>query len=72
MPTMPVKAAGWRMEPPVSLAVAARQSRAATADADPPDEPPGVSRPRLSELSAAVRPLSRLQLGGSQGEATGP
>ncbi len=35
MPTVPVKAAGWRMEPPVSVAVAPRQSRAATAAADP-------------------------------------
>ena len=68
---MPVKAAGWRMEPPVSLAVAARQRRAATADEEPPDEPPGVRRPRLPEPSAAYA-LSRLQLGGSQGEATGP
>ena len=68
---MPVNAAGWRMEPPVSLAVAARQRRAETAEAEPPDEPPGVNRPRLSEPSAA-RALSRLQFGGSQGEATGP
>ena len=59
------------MEPPVSLAVAARQSRAATADEEPPDEPPGVSSPRLLGPSAA-RALSRLQLGGSHGEATGP
>src|SRR5262249_42086468 len=29
--------------PPVSVPVAPRQSRAATAAADPPDEPPGVS-----------------------------
>src|SRR5262245_13103291 len=43
MPTVPVKAAGWRIEPPVSVPVAPRQSRAATAAADPPDEPPGVS-----------------------------
>ena len=42
MPTMPVKAAGWRIEPPVSVPVAPRQSRAATADAEPPDEPPGT------------------------------
>ena len=40
---MPVKAAGWRIEPPVSVPVAARHSRAATADAEPPEEPPGVS-----------------------------
>src|SRR5918912_3106642 len=42
MPTVPVNAAGWRMEPPVSVAVAPRQSRAATAAAEPPDEPPGT------------------------------
>ena len=43
MPTVPVKAAGWRMEPPVSVAVAPRHSRAATAAAEPPDAPPGTS-----------------------------
>src|SRR5947199_6622743 len=42
MPTVPVKAAGWRIEPPVSVAVAPRQSRAATAAAEPPEEPPGT------------------------------
>src|SRR6478609_8216095 len=43
MPTVPVNAAGWRIEPPVSVAVAPRQRFAATAAADPPDEPPGTS-----------------------------
>src|ERR1700753_3777517 len=43
MPTVAVKAAGWRIEPPVSVAVAPMQSNAATADAEPPDEPPGTS-----------------------------
>src|SRR5215469_4095412 len=43
MPTVAVNAAGWRIEPPVSVAVAPMQSSAATADADPPDEPPGTS-----------------------------
>ena len=43
MPTVPVKAAGWRIEPPVSVAVAAAQSQALTAEADPPDEPPGTN-----------------------------
>src|SRR5438552_15493744 len=43
MPTMPVKAAGWRMEPPVSVPVAPRHSCAATAAAEPPEEPPGTS-----------------------------
>src|SRR5262245_20312614 len=42
MPAVPVKAAGWRIEPPVSVAVAPRQRRAATAAAEPPDEPPGT------------------------------
>ena len=43
MPTVPVKAAGWRIEPPVSVAVAPGTERAATAAAEPPDEPPGTS-----------------------------
>ena len=43
MPVMPVMAAGWRMEPPVSVPVAAGHSRAATAADEPPEEPPGVS-----------------------------
>src|SRR5262245_50104620 len=43
MPTMRVKAAGWRMEPPVSVPAAPRQRPAATAAAEPPEEPPGTS-----------------------------
>ena len=43
MPTVPVKAAGWRIEPPVSVAVAPAQRHAATAVAEPPEEPPGTS-----------------------------
>ena len=43
MPAIPQKLAGWRMEPPVSVAVAPRARRAATAAAEPPDEPPGTS-----------------------------
>ena len=42
MPVMPQNAAGWRMEPPVSVPVAAGVSRAATAAALPPEEPPGT------------------------------
>ena len=52
MPTVPVNAAGWRIDPPVSVAVAPRQSLAATAAAEPPDEPPGTSpsfAPRLRQ-----------------------
>src|SRR5262245_66247300 len=58
MPTMPVKAAGWRIEPPVSVPVAPRQSPAATAAAEPPEEPPGTS--------GVFAPLRR------HGEITGP
>src|SRR3546814_4985892 len=36
-------AAGWRIEPPVSVPVAAGQSRAAIAAEDPPEDPPGAS-----------------------------
>src|SRR5436190_2187022 len=43
MPTVPVSAAGWRIEPPVSVAVAARHRSAETAAEEPPDEPPGTS-----------------------------
>src|ERR1700733_14869259 len=42
IPTRPQQAAGMRIEPPPSDAVAAATSPAATADADPPEEPPGV------------------------------
>src|SRR5271155_91024 len=48
-PTMPQNAAGCRIEPPVSVPVAPTQMLAATAAAEPPDEPPGaifVSEPR--------------------------
>src|SRR5437870_12113957 len=34
--------AGWRIEPPVSVPTAAMHWSAATAAADPPDEPPGT------------------------------
>src|SRR5690348_16898190 len=43
IPQMPANAAGWRIEPPVSVPVAAGAISAATAAAEPPDEPPGVS-----------------------------
>src|SRR6185437_4295240 len=38
----PENAAGWRTEPPESVPVAAGTMRAATAAADPPEEPPGT------------------------------
>ena len=40
---MPQNAAGWRIEPPVSVPVAPTHRCAATAAADPPEEPPGTS-----------------------------
>src|SRR6476620_10840765 len=39
-PTSPHSLAGTRMDPPPSLAWAIGTMRAATADAEPPDEPP--------------------------------
>jgi hypothetical protein len=42
MPVMPQNDAGWRIEPPVSVPVAAGARRAATATALPPEEPPGM------------------------------
>jgi hypothetical protein len=59
MPQMPVKAAGWRIDPPVSVPVAAGAMPAATAADEPPEDPPGAS--------AAFPPSFR-----RQGEITGP
>ncbi|MNT83173.1 hypothetical protein D3C72_2230020 [compost metagenome] len=42
MPVMPENDAGWRIEPPVSVPVAAGARPAATAAAEPPEEPPGT------------------------------
>ena len=39
---MPHSAAGWRIEPPVSVPIAHGASPAATAAAEPPLEPPGT------------------------------
>src|SRR5579859_4536114 len=41
-PTSPQKAAGMRVDPPPSLAVHMGTKPAATAAAEPPDDPPGV------------------------------
>jgi hypothetical protein len=44
-PTIPVSAAGWRIEPPVSVPIESGAWNAATATAEPPLLPPGtVSR----------------------------
>src|SRR5580765_6994950 len=42
-PTIPQNAAGWRTEPPVSDPSAMGTTPAATATAEPPDDPPGTS-----------------------------
>src|SRR5215210_4826926 len=42
MPTTPHSAAGWRTEPPVSVPSAHTASPAATAVAEPDDDPPGT------------------------------
>ena len=39
---MPVNAAGWRMDPPVSVPSEAKHCPAATAAAEPPLLPPGM------------------------------
>ena len=39
---MPQKDAGWRIDPPVSVPSAAMHWPAATAAAEPPEEPPGT------------------------------
>ena len=39
---MPVKEAGCLIEPPVSVPIVAGVKLAASADADPPDDPPGT------------------------------
>ena len=42
MPQTPDNAAGWRIEPPVSVPVAAGTNLAATAADEPPELPPGT------------------------------
>src|ERR671931_493256 len=39
---MPVTAAGWRMEPPVSVPIPSGAWNEATAADEPPEEPPGM------------------------------
>ncbi|MEY3055461.1 MAG: hypothetical protein RL550_1984, partial [Actinomycetota bacterium] len=58
-PTSPVKPAGMRIDPPPSPAVARVTSPPATADALPPDEPPGV-RPCTHGL--CVAPFSTVRV----------
>src|SRR2546429_171554 len=55
MPTIPHRAAGWRIEPPVSVPIAQGARPAATAAALPPEEPPGT-RLRSHGLSTGPKP----------------
>ena len=41
-PTIPQSEAGWRIEPPVSVPIDQGAVPAATAAAEPPEEPPGT------------------------------
>ena len=52
---MPVNAAGWRIEPPVSVPVAAGHSRAAIADEDPYASPEQVAELECALTDAGVR-----------------
>jgi hypothetical protein len=61
IPTSPQQAAGMRIEPPPSDPVAHGTSPAATADAEPPEEPPVV---RLRSQGFRVTPLASLAVQG--------
>ena len=54
---MPQNAAGWRIDPPVSVPVAAGTRPAATAAAEPPDEPTGdaIDIPRVGDRAEKAR-----------------
>ncbi len=54
-PTIPQSAAGWRIEPPVSVPIAQGALPAATEAAEPPDEPPGT-RVRSHGLLTGPKP----------------
>ena len=61
MPTTPHRAAGWRMEPPVSVPRVHGASAAATAAADPPLDPPGT-RVRSHGLRVGRKPEFSVEL----------
>ena len=56
---IPEKLAGCRIEPPVSVPVAAGTRRAATAAAEPPEEPPGT---RLKSHGFLTAPKAEFSL----------
>src|SRR5437660_10433321 len=57
---MPHRAAGWRIEPPVSVPIAHGASPAATAAALPPEDPPGT-RPWSHGLRTGPKPEFSLE-----------
>src|SRR3977135_321371 len=57
---MPHRAAGWRIEPPVSVPIAQGARPAGTAAALPPDEPPGT-RVRSHGLRTGPKPEFSLE-----------
>ena len=59
MPTTPHRAAGWRIDPPVSEPRARGAKPAATAAADPPDEPPGT---RVVSCGLRVAPKAEVSV----------
>ena len=61
MPTTPQSAAGWRIEPPVSVPSAIIASPAATAAALPPELPPGT-RSRSQGLRVGKYPEFSVEL----------
>jgi len=58
-PTTPHNAAGWRMEPPVSVPSDTGISPAATAAAEPPELPPGT---RVRSHGLAVGPVAEFSV----------
>src|SRR5256885_8327928 len=61
IPTTPQRAAGWRMDPPVSVPRAIIASPAATAAALPPELPPGT-RSRSHGLRVGKYPEFSVEL----------
>ena len=59
MPTTPHRAAGWRMEPPVSEPRPRDAKPAATAAALPPDDPPGT---RVGSCGCFVGPKAEFSV----------
>ena len=56
---MPVTAAGWRIDPPVSVPIASGASKAARAADDPPPEPPGI---RVKSHGLCVGPYAEFSV----------